>query len=72
MIKDMKINKVVCPEKDASYNKLITSFIKASILRKKYTWAMSYKTNIDACQIYLDNRKHRIIVSIYYGSKISL
>jgi len=72
MIKDMKINKVVCPEKDASYDKLITSFIKASILRKKYTWAMSYKTNIDACQIYLDNRKHRIIVSIYYGSKISL
>jgi hypothetical protein len=69
-IKDMKKNQVVCPGEDDSYDKLITAFVKASDCKTKYTWAIGDKRNIDTYQIYLDNRCYRIIISIYYGSKI--
>jgi hypothetical protein len=68
-IKDMKKNQVVCPEKDESYDKLITAFVKAFDSKTKYTWAIGDERNIDTYQIYLDNRSFRIIISIYYGSK---
>jgi hypothetical protein len=68
-IKDMEKNQVVCPEKDDSYDKLITAFVKAFDSKTKYTWAIGDKKNIDTYQIYLDNRSYRIIISIYYGSK---
>ena len=70
-IKDMQKNQVVCPEKDESYDKLITAFVKASESKTKYTWAIGDKRDIDTYQIYLDNRSFRIIISIYYGSKNS-
>jgi len=68
-IKDMEKNQVVCPEKNDSYDKLITAFVKAFDSQTKYTWAIGDKRNIDTYQIYLDNRSYRIIISIYYGSK---
>jgi hypothetical protein len=71
-IKDMEKKQVVCPEKDKSYDKLITAFVKAFESKTKYTWAISDKRNIDTYQIYLDNRSFRIIISIYYGSKKSI
>ena len=70
-IKDMQKNQVVCPEKDESYDKLITAFVKAFESKTKYTWAIGDKRDIDTYQIYLDNRSFRIIISIYYGSKNS-
>ena len=70
-IKDMEKNQVVCPEKDESYDKLITAFVKAFESKTKYTWANGDRRDIDTYQIYLDNRSCRIIISIYYGSKNS-
>ena len=68
-IKDMQKNQVVCPDKDESYDKLITAFVKAYESKTKYTWAIGDKRDIDTYQIYLDKLQNRIIVSIYYGSK---
>ena len=68
-IKTMDKNQVVQPDTDASYNKLITAFVKASENKTKYTWAIGENKHKDTYQVYLDNRSHRIIVSIYYGSK---
>lgn len=70
-IKPMVIKQVVQPDTDASYDKLITAFVKASENRTKYTWAIGKNERKDTYQVYLDNRSHRIIVSIYYGSKIT-
>ncbi len=50
--------------------KMITAFVRASEQNVKYTWAIGDKKTIDTYQIYLDNRCNRIIVSIYYGSRI--
>jgi hypothetical protein len=69
-IKNMEKNQVVQPETDASYDKLITAFVNASEKNIKYTWAIGDKKTSDTYQIYLDNRSNRIIISIYYGSKI--
>ena len=68
-IKSMEKNQVVQPDTDTSYDKLITSFVKASENKTKYTWAIGEKNFKDTYKVYLDNRSHRIIVSIYYGSK---
>lgn len=68
-IKDMTKDQVVLPESDSSYEKLITAFVKAADTSKRCTWAMGENKTVDTYQIYLDNRDHRIIVSIYYGSK---
>jgi hypothetical protein len=68
-IKTMEKNQVVQPDTDASYDKLITAFVKASENKTKYTWAIGENKHKDTYQVYLDNRSHRIIVSIYYGSK---
>lgn len=68
-IKAMEKNQVVQPDTDASYDKLITAFVKASENKTKYTWAIGENKHKDTYQVYLDNRSHRIIVSIYYGSK---
>jgi hypothetical protein len=70
-IKDMEKNQVVCPKSDSSYDKLITSFVDAFNSKKKYTWSFRDKKNIDTYQIYLDMRSYRIIISIYYGSKLN-
>jgi len=61
-----------CPQTNASYKKKIIDFIKASTdKKKKKTWATEITKNPtkDFYTIYLDNIEHRIIVSIYYGSK---
>lgn len=68
-IKNMKKEQIVCPETDASYDKLITAFVKANENNKKYTWAIGNSRHMDTYQIYLDKRCYRIIISIYYGSK---
>ena len=61
---------IVQPETDSSYNKLITEFVNANIANVKRTWIVGNPTK-DVYQIYLDNRKFRIIVSVYYGSKLN-
>jgi hypothetical protein len=74
-IKTMEKIQVVMPETDTSYEKLITVFIKKAAEKTKYhirqkeqtDGALKYK---DTYQIYLDNRGYKIIVSIYYGSRI--
>jgi len=71
IIKNMNKNQVVCPQTDKSYDKLITAFVNAAENGGKYTWRIGNKVNIDTYQIYLDNRSHRIIVSIYYGSRLN-
>lgn len=68
-IRNMEKNQVVQPENDASYDKLITAFVNAAEKNIKYTWKVGEKKT-DTYQIYLDNRSSRIIVSIYYGSKL--
>jgi hypothetical protein len=70
-IKNMNKNQVVCPQTDKSYDKLITAFVNAAENGGKYTWRIGNKVNIDTYQIYLDSRSHRIIVSIYYGSRLN-
>lgn len=65
----MKIDQIVQPQSEQSYNKLITSFVHAADRGAKYTWATGNKKIDDTYQIYLDNRNHRIIVSIHYGSR---
>jgi hypothetical protein len=74
-IKTMEKIQVSQPETDTSYDKYITTFIrkadektKYKILQPKQTdGALKYK---DTYQIYLDNRGYKIIISIYYGSRI--
>ena len=61
------------PTKDG-YKKKITAFIEAASGNKKLkTWAKKAKVPKDPTKdyyvIYLDKQGHRIIVSIYYGSK---
>jgi hypothetical protein len=68
-IRNMEKNQVVQPENDASYDKLITAFVNAAEKNIKYTWKVGEKKT-DTYQIYLDNRSSRIIISIYYGSKL--
>jgi hypothetical protein len=68
-IKTMENKQVVQPETDKSYNKLVTAFVRASETNRKYTWTIGEIKQEDTYQVYLDNRSHRIIVSIYYGSK---
>jgi hypothetical protein len=68
-IKDMVKGQVVLPDSDSSYEKLITAFVKAADASERCTWAMGKNKTVDTYQIYLDDRDHRIIVSIYYGSK---
>lgn len=70
IIKNMEKNQVVQPDTELSYDKLITTFVKASEQNIRCTWATGNKKTLDTYQIYLDNRSYRIIVSIYYGSKI--
>jgi hypothetical protein len=68
-IRTMHKNQVVKPVTPASYDKLITAFVKASVEKVKYTWAVGDKKTSDTYQIYLDSTLNRIIVSIYYGSR---
>ena len=61
-----------CPGTASSYKKKITAFIEAtSGNRKLKAWASEITENPtkDYYVIYLDKQGHRIIVSIYYGSK---
>jgi hypothetical protein len=69
-IKTMEKNQIVQPNADLSYNKMITAFVKASENNTKYTWAIGKNKHKDTYQVYLDNRSFRIVVSIYYGSRI--
>lgn len=68
-IKTMENKQVVQPETDKSYSKLITAFVRAAQTNRTYTWTIGEIKHEDTYQVYLDNRSHRIIVSIYYGSK---
>ena len=70
-IKDMKKNHIIQPNDDSTYNSLIIDNVKKSQQNIRCTWAIGDKKLLDTYQIYLDNRSNRIIVSIYYGSKIN-
>jgi hypothetical protein len=69
-IHKMHLNLIVCPNADSTYKKLITSFIKAYEEKRKFTWDTKSLGNKDSYQIHLDNRSYKIIISIYYGSKL--
>ena len=74
-IKTMEKIQVSQPETDTSYDKYITTFIKKADEKTKYKILQPKQTNgalkyKDTYQIYLDNRGYKIIVSIYYGSRI--
>jgi hypothetical protein len=56
-----------CEEND-TYKKRITDFVKAHKDKKKYTLGTG-GINEDSYQIFLDKLQHRVIISIYYGSK---
>ena len=60
---------IVCLIKNESYEKGVVAFVKAAELNKKYNWKQGKETTKDSYIIYLDNREHRIIISIYYGSR---
>ena len=63
-----------CPDPSKSgYTKKITDYIESSNTKKKRkTWATEITKNprTDYYVIYLDQVEYRIIVSIYYGSKL--
>lgn len=68
-IKNMDRDQIVQPL-DKSYPKIITASVNAFNRSSPFTWGLRYnKPTRDIYQIYLDNVKKRIIVSIYYGSK---
>ena len=74
-IKNMEKIQVVMPIEDKSYDKYITTFIRKAEQKTKYKILQPAQTNgtlkyKDTYQIYLDNRGYKIIVSIYYGSRI--
>jgi hypothetical protein len=53
-----------------SYQRMIEAFVQAEVENREYTWQIKKKTKyIDSYQIYMDHYEHRLIVSIYYGSK---
>jgi len=70
ILKKMHKVQVVEPKKDDSYEKGVIAFVKASESNKRYNWNQGKQLNKDSYIIYLDNRQHRIIVSIYWGSKL--
>ena len=72
-IKDMKKNQVQQPESDHSYEKRIVAFVNAAERNALYTWTERHinQVDTDTYQVYLDNRCNRVIVSIYYGSRLA-
>ncbi len=54
--------------KDTNYKRRILDFVKASTENRKYTLGTGEVVS-DSYQIFLDQFEHRIVVSIYYGSK---
>lgn len=64
-------DQIIVPVSESSYTTYISEFVKASILNKRRQHVSTNKTNTkDNFQIYLDNKEYRIIVSIYYGSRL--
>jgi hypothetical protein len=53
-----------------TYTKRITDFVRAFNEHRKYTLGTGGITN-DSYQIFLDRLQHRVIISVYYGSKIA-
>ena len=65
-------DQIIVPVSDSSYTTYISEFVKASVLKKRRQHVSTNKTNtMDNFQIYLDSKEYRIIVSIYYGSKLA-
>jgi hypothetical protein len=65
-------DQIIVPVSESSYTTYISEFVKASILKKRRQHVSTNKTNtMDNFQIYLDSKEYRIIVSIYYGSKLA-
>jgi hypothetical protein len=59
------------PEKEDTYKKYVTDFIKKSCEKEKYNMGLHKPDKVkDGYQIFLDNKGHNIIVSIYNGSLI--
>ena len=67
-------DQIVEPKTDSTtYPVYITDFVNASINKKAHKHIGNIKDkNKDTFQIYLDKVEYRIIISVYYGSKISL
>jgi hypothetical protein len=69
-IKHMKKHHVSQPVTNISYKMVIPGFVAASEKGCKHNWMHKETSESDAYHIFLDSREHRIIVSIYYGSKV--
>jgi hypothetical protein len=63
-------DQIVEPNTDSTYKVYITDFVNASTNKKHHFHVGNIKDKKkDTFQIYLDKVEHRIIISIYYGSK---
>ena len=68
-----RLNKLQITEsrvENDTYKKRITDFVKACTERRKYTLGTGNTTS-DSYQIFLDKIHHRVIITVYYGSKMT-
>jgi len=56
-------------KENPTYKKRIIDFVNAAAKEKPYTMGTGNQVTTDSYQIFLDKLQHRIIVSIYYGSR---
>jgi hypothetical protein len=78
LVKDLQRRKkakgqfqITQPEKPDTYKKYITDFVQKSVENRLFNMGLHPKDkDKDGYQIFLDNKEHRIIVSIYNGTKL--
>lgn len=71
ILRSLKCFQITQPDKDDTYKKYVIDFKKKAEEGRTFNMGI-HKDNkkVDGFQIFLDNRENKIIVSIYYGSRI--
>jgi hypothetical protein len=70
-IKNMECFQVTAPDAENTYKKYITDFTARAESKTKYIMGLHKDSkNKDGYQVFLDNKNKKVIVSVYYGSKL--
>lgn len=71
LIKGMECFQVTAPDADNTYKKYITDFTARATADTKYIMGLHKDSKAkDGYQIFLDNKNKKIIVSVYYGTRL--
>ena len=71
LIKEMECFQVTKPKADDTYKKYVTDFTARAESKTKYIFGVNKKSKRkDGYQVFLDYKNRKVIVSVYYGTRL--